>query len=253
MQQAFQDYLLKDADGVSEHISDASGALPEHRLATYYNAYRLRLIDALSVNYPVLQQVMGEQPFETLAVNYLDSHPSLNRSIRWFGDRLPDYLLSRLDLPDHDYLAETAQFEWSRLAVFDAANSPQLVNLEDMASLPAEHWAELHFEFKPAIRLLTLCHNVPQLATAIEANQLIPERRQQSVAQPWLIWRQNHDLFWRSLEPHEHYALETAMQDGSFAAICQGLMEFMDAEAIALTAAGIVKQWITHQLVTKIR
>ena len=68
--------------------------------------------------------------------------------------------------------------------------------------------------------------------------------------QRWLLWRQQLKTHWRSLDVHEAWALEQAAAGESFADICEGLLEWVDAEQVALVAAGFLRQWISDQLVT---
>ncbi len=251
IQQAFQRYVMEDDETVAGFVDQSSGALAQHRLATYYNAYRIRLIDALAVNYPVLRGFLGETAFENLALGYLSRHPSRHASIRWFGDQLPAYLPAAAELTNIDLLREIASFDWARTTVFDATNCSSLVTLETMARLPVEQWPQLQFQFKPAIRWLDLSYNVPQLAAAIDRETGLPEPLA-AEPQRWLVWRKDHNLYWRSLEVDEAWALEAAMRGSSFSTVCDGLLEWLDSEQVAISAATMVKQWITDQLITKL-
>ena len=47
LQHAFQGYVLQGADGIAERIEPGPLANHRRRLAIYYDAYRLRLVEAL--------------------------------------------------------------------------------------------------------------------------------------------------------------------------------------------------------------
>ena len=66
------------------------------------------------------------------------------------------------------------------------------------------------------------------------------------------MWRRDYKTYWRSLDVHEAWAIETAANGGSFGAICEGLLEWVDAEQVALVAAGFLKQWIADQMLEKL-
>ena len=51
LQRRFQDYLIGGSEDIEQDIISTDTALAEHRLGTYYNAYRIRLIDCLAVDY----------------------------------------------------------------------------------------------------------------------------------------------------------------------------------------------------------
>ena len=55
---------------------------------------------------------------------------------------------------------------------------------------------------------------------------------------------------WRSLEVHEAWAIEQAAAGACFADICEGLLEWIDAEQVALVGAGFLKQWTSDRLLT---
>jgi hypothetical protein len=252
LQQRFQQYLIDGSTAIEDDIVSTDSALAEHRLGTYYNAYRIRLIDALAVDYSALEKYLGREAFENLSLDYLRRYPSRFRSIRWFGQQLPEYLGKYYQADDASLVRELALYEWTQATVFDAADSPQLVQLEDMAGVPAESWPALRFEFIAALRWLDLRWNVPQIESALDNGDPLPEVQASEFPQRWLLWRRDFKTHWRSLEVHEAWAIEQAASGASFAEICEGLLEWIDAEQVALIAAGFLKQWIGDQLLRRL-
>ena len=51
LQTRFQDYLTGKSEDFEKDIISTENALAEHRLGAYYNAYRIRLIDCLAVDF----------------------------------------------------------------------------------------------------------------------------------------------------------------------------------------------------------
>ncbi|HUV21630.1 MAG TPA: DNA-binding domain-containing protein [Gammaproteobacteria bacterium] len=252
LQLRFQDYLIDGSRAIEEDIVSTENALAEHRLGTYYNAYRIRLIDALAVDFSALEHYLGRESFENLTLDYLLHHPSTRPSVRWFGQHLPEYLARFNHAEDAEFVHELAQYEWLQTIVFDAADSPTLVQLEDMAQIGAETWPALTFEFKTAMQWLDLYWNVPQIEHALDCGESVPDKQRSEFPLRWLLWRRDFKTYWRSLEVHEAWALQQAVNGANFADICEGLLEWIDAEQVALTAAGFLKQWISDQLVTRL-
>lgn len=252
LQLRFQDYLIDGSAAIEKDIVSTATALAEHRLGTYYNAYRIRLIDALALDYSALENHLGRDAFENLTLDYLRRYPSRHPSIRWFGEHLPAYLQEFYSAEDAGLVGELAQYEWAQASVFDAADSPALVQLEDMAGFPAEHWPALRFEFKPALRWLDLYWNVPQIESALDNGEELPAPQVTGIPLRWLLWRREFKTYWRSLEVHEAWAMEQAASGANFADICEGLLEWIDPEQVALVAAGFLKQWISDQLLTRL-
>lgn len=252
LQLRFQDYLIGDSEAIEADIVSTEKALAEHRLGAYYNAYRIRLIDALAVDYAALEKILGREAFENLALDYLQRYPSRQASVRWFGQHLPAYLADYYQDEDAEFVRELASYEWAQTTVFDASDSIGLFQLEDMARVAAEAWPQLRFEFKTALLWLDLHWNVPQIETALDNGQELPQRQRSETAQRWLLWRHDYKTHWRSLDVHEAWALEQATNGANFAEICEGLLEWVDAQQVALVAAGFLKQWISDQLLTRV-
>ena len=252
LQLRFQDYLIDGSDAIEKDIVSTENAQVEHRLGTYYNAYRIRLIDSLAVDFSALEQYLGRESFENMTLDYLLRFPSTQPSVRWFGQNLPEYLAQFYDADDAEFVHELAQYEWVQTTVFDAADSPTLMQLEDMAQIAPETWPLLTFEFITAFQWLDLCWNVPQIEHALESGRPSPDRQRAEFPLRWLLWRRDFKTYWRSLEVHEAWALEQAVNGANFAEICEGLLEWIDAEQVALTAAGFLKQWISDQLVVRL-
>jgi len=253
LQLRFQNYLIGDSDEIEQDIISTDTALAEHRLGTYYNAYRIRLIDCLAVDYSALQKYLGREAFESMALDYLQHYPSNHPSVRWFGKNLPTYLQDFYTGDEAEFVAELARYEWAQTMVFDAADSEQSFQLEDIAQVPAEAWPELRFKFQPAMRWLDLYWNVPTMERALDADNELPQLQCADYPQRWLLWRQDMKTHWRSLDVHEAWAIEQAGNGANFAQICEGLLEWIDEQQVALTGAGFLKQWVSDKLVTQLR
>jgi len=252
LQSRFQNYLLGVSDDIQADIISTPDALAEHRLGAYYNAYRIRLIDALAVDYSALQKYLGSEAFEYLALDYLKFYPSNYPSLRWFGKDLTEYMRRHFKHEDREFLSELAGFEWAKGLVFDDIDKTSLFQIDDMAQVPAQAWQDIRIKFKPAIRWLDLYWNVCTYYVALENNEVLPEKYRDEYPLRWLIWRKNRDPFWRSLEVHEAWAFESAYQGANFAELCEGLLEWISEDQVAITAAGFLKQWISDELVTTI-
>jgi hypothetical protein len=249
LQLRFQRYL-ETGDPQFEHdIVGSDDAQAGHRLAAYYNAYRLRLIDCLETDFPVLCKTVGEDAFENLVLDYLKQFPSRHPSVRWVGQHMEQFLRQgRRD--KHDFLAELAAFEWGQGLCFDAPDTAQHFTLEEMAGIDPALWPAITLEFDPSLRWLDLVWNVPPywVATDQYAGEAV-EPLQDSIPTRWLMWRRGFKPNWRSLDVAEAWVIEAALNGANFAQLCEGLLEWISEEQVALTAAGYLKQWISDELV----
>lgn len=219
------------------------------RIGVYAYAYRARLIEALGHDYPTLHAQLGAAAFEHLGQGYVEAHPSDTPSLRWFGRHLSGYL--RQHLPEQPLWAETAAFEWAQGEVFDAPDAP-VVDLEAMSTIPGEAWPRMHLLLHPALRRLVLHWNVPERVGAHWRGEAIPQAGAQPQPREWLLWRRHLVTHWRPLELDEAAALDAVGDNANFGDICERLCEWIDADHVALHAAGLLKRWIADELVSAI-
>ncbi len=250
-QRLFQDHLLHGSVAADLVIADGK-ADAATRLAVYADAYRLRLLEVLGNDYPVLRAVAGVEDFERIGRAYIEAHPSDTPSVRWFGRHLAEFLAQSPAGERHELLAELAAFEWAQGEVFDAPEAPAL-ELAAVAAVPPESWPEMRLLLQPALRRLDLRWNVTELVQAQEAQRELPEARRSADAVHWLLWRDAElNIRWRSLGDDEATALDAARDGASFGAICERLCDWVEPDEAAMHAAGLLKRWIFDGLVVEL-
>ncbi|MDZ7841208.1 MAG: DNA-binding domain-containing protein [Gammaproteobacteria bacterium] len=253
LQARFQSYLL-GRNGDIEALTVGSDRLPARdRLAVYADAYRLRLLEVLAEDFPGLHGMIGDQSFEALGTAYIDANPSDHPSVRWYGRRLPGFLRSTDPYREQPLLAEMAEFEWAQGEVLDAADSP-VVELDTLGALAPAAWPDMHISFQSALRRLDLAWNVPALWQAVhDGTDAPPEPRHLEAAVPWLLWRRDLKVHWRSLEDDERWAIDAVRGGCSFGELCEGLLARTGDADVPLRAAGYLKRWVTDELVARIQ
>jgi len=94
------------------------------RLAVYGNAYFARLLDCLADEFPTTKQVLGDDAFTALGMQYIHACPSQSYTLNSLGCRFPDYL--RATRPEHvshpswpDFVIDLATLERTYSEVFD--------------------------------------------------------------------------------------------------------------------------------------
>ena len=252
LQQQFIGMLLQDDRQIASRIIGTRKATVETRLKIYAEAYHFRLIDALADSYPAVHTLLGDDAFTAMSHAYIHQYPSRHFSIRWFGDRLAAFLRHSPRYADKPVLAEMALFEWTLREVFDAADFTPLERAR-LLQLPAAGWSDLRVALNPTIRRLELSWNVPALWQAIEQQQEPIEAAAQELPRPWLCWRKLDQRNWfRSMDVDEAWALDEMRRGASFADICAGLCEWIDAQHVPARAAGHISRWCDEQLLTAV-
>ena len=234
-------------------------SLPEREplLRVYQHAYTARLVGALRDNFGVLPQVMGDEAFDALALAYVAEHPSRHASIRWFGDKLPEFMRASEALVPHPALVDLARMEWALRSAFDAANGG-LLDPASLAAVAAEQWPRLTFVTLPSVQLLAMEWAVEPLWRAMQSVDAesaeepeLPEPVQHDHA--LLIWRQGLENRWRSIDSMQADLLRAAMAGGNFAELCELAAMQVGGQQAAAAAVGALQSWLADGLLQQVR
>lgn len=238
IQQRFQRHLMSSA---AESCADVCG-----RMEIYVNAYWGRQREALADNYPVLYRALGDEAFRELAAAYLRAHPSPHRSIRWFGDRLVEFITLNPDTVPHPALLDLARMDWAMRGAFDAADAP-LLRIEDLAGLAPERWPELRFTPCPSFRMLQLDWAIEALWHTLNEDESAQTEEPAPHAHAMIVWRHGLECRWRTVTASEAPALRAMLEGGNFAEICSALPD-ADGRDAAANAAKLLHAWVDEGL-----
>jgi hypothetical protein len=251
LQQDLQRHLLGAQSTIAAGIVDAPPLPIADRLGIYRSAYQIRLIEALGETYPILYKILGDEVFSALGAAFVAAQPSVHRSIRWYGRELGDFLRSTPPYADQPILAELAVFEWTLAEVFDAPDAKSLPRAALRAIDPAA-WAGLTFRLHPSLRRLGLNWNAPAVWRAASADEMPPQPELLEQPTKWLLWRQNLQNMFRSLDPIESAALDYALRGDTFADLCAALAAWLPEEQIPLRAATLLGSWADSGIIVEI-
>ncbi len=247
LQSDFQAYLIDSKKGAAftKQIVNDKKVGVKRRLGIYADAYRLRIIEALSNTYPVLKALLGDDLFEKSALSYIQQYPSPYRNMRWVGDQMTMHLQNTL--PQYPIAAEMAQFEWALSLAFDAEDAP-ILSLQDLAAVAPENWGDLSFKFHPAVQLLSPKYNVLLVWQALNSDESPPTIVQ--INEPYVVWRKDLNSHYRSLDITESAAIQQMMAGTSFAQLCENLQEKTNEDEATMQAAQYLSTWLNESLLT---
>jgi hypothetical protein len=216
-------------------------------LRIYQQAYSARLVAALRDNFGVLPKVLGDDGFDTLALAYIHAYPSTRPSIRWFGDRLPEFMLAHDELVPHPALIDLARMEWALRTAFDAADAPPL-SVAALAAVPPADWPALVFTPLPGVQLLPMSWNIAPVWRALQGDDAPELPEPEPLAHRLLVWRAGLETRWRALDLPAARLLEGALRGETFADLCVLAAEAAGEEAAALHAASTLRGWLDDGL-----
>ena len=128
------------------------------RLDVYRNNSLQALTAALSISFPICQQLVGEGCFSRLARDYIQTHPMLDSNLNCYGEAFPLFLhgitARRPEFEKVRYLAEVARLEWSLQLSYYAADNLDCQLIVQMAELAEEQHQDVVMQLRPDIFIL---------------------------------------------------------------------------------------------------
>ncbi|WP_049623727.1 DNA-binding domain-containing protein [Frateuria defendens] len=228
-------------------LGDARAGADE-RLDVYRHGYRLRLAEALRVEFPGLARLAGEAAFARLLAAYVEAHPSGHYNIRWHGDGLPAFLERAPPWRRRPALAAMARLDWALSTAFDAADEPALARAE-LAAVPGDAWPALRLELQQALQVLPLAHNLEAIRRAADLGEAPPRLRRRRAERALLAWRQAHAVHYRLLDADEAVALAAAMRGEPFAQLCERLATLHAPASAAPRMVALLQAWLDGGLI----
>ena len=251
LQEQFQKFIVSGQTEINDSIECTENVSVDTRLAIYRDAYKLRLIESLTSNFPAVHFYLGTEAFQEVCTSYIDAHPSFYRSIRWYGDVFADFLKNYY-ASQYFFIAELADFEWKMTLAFDAADT-QVLQLSEMAAVPPQSWADMQFTLHPSVQRLDYFWNAVPLWQALTQDNDLPELTHNAVAASWIMWRApDYIIQFYSLSEEEAWALDALLRGLSFGQLCEGLCQWVAAEEVGMRAASYLKNWIQSGMVAQL-
>jgi hypothetical protein len=251
LQVDMQRHLLGEESGVTAAIVDSPPLPAADRLAIYRNAYQVRLVDALHETYPVLHGLLGDEAWVELGYAYVAAHPSVFRSIRWYGRELADFVAACAPYNEAPILSEVALLEWTLAEVFDAADAPSLPR-SALAAVEPSAWGSVVLEFHPSLRRLAFSWNTAAVWKAMNQDETPPRPEMAPGPIPWLLWREDLQNYFRSMNPVESAALDSALRGRNFAQVCEDLGALLPHEEIPAAAASLLGAWADSGIIVRV-
>ena len=242
-QRALFDTECKGAGWISE---SARGLSARKRLDIYYNAYRFRLIDVLLDTFEHTAIYLGDDWFNQLAADYVQSHPSTYKNIGLYGKDFPGFLAEQL--PEDKEVSELALLDWKLRRAFDGADS-SVMTLEDLQQLAGEEGFSLQ-----AVPTLTSCtqhFNSLEIWNAINQDQTPPMVEPLPEPIELLIWRKGHSPHFRSLAKIESAAIACVCSGDSLETIGAAMeKDFPDVD-VATEFGVMLHRWLDDEIISK--
>lgn len=246
LQSQFQDYLMNDTSEMLQYVEPSERCSAEKRLKIYFDAYRIRLLEILKLDFEKTHSLMGDDYFEKAFHAYLAAHPSSHFSVRYFGKNFPEFLKKTAPFSEYPVLSEMASFEWALSYTLDAADK-QPIQHDKLATLSPEEWPSLRFQFHPSVISQIFEWDTAALWRLIDQDESprAPERQEKPIR--WVFWRKGIKSYYHSCSELENKLFEAIEANKDFSEICESLLDMLPEEEIPLKTAQTLNQWIQEE------
>jgi hypothetical protein len=124
------------------------------RLGIYRRQVHGAFARTLALEYPVIERLAGHEYFQHLSREFQAAHPSRSGNLHPIGEPFAAFLKQRFGGGAYDYFADVAELEW---AIEECGSGPAApaFDLQALKSVDPACYADLHFEFHPACRLIS--------------------------------------------------------------------------------------------------
>jgi hypothetical protein len=181
-------------EGSAEELILPSPTLqPRERIQIYRDMYLLRMREALEVDFPLIQQRVGEHTFRDLVDRYVQSHPSQSYTLDHLGCHFASFLGRQGELAEAALMEDLARLEWSLCEVALAPDSTTL-SMADLSVVAPDRFVEIRLHQVPALQTLSFRYNVNEVYKAWNEQTERPSITEQDTR--LVVWRHHLNL-WR--------------------------------------------------------
>lgn len=132
-------------------------------MAVYRNTVIHGAVEALTANYPVVAEIVGEEMFEGIAVEFAATYPPRTPILALYGDEFAEWIEHQPWAVDLPYLADVARVERLHVESLTAADSEPLVSVES---------DNVKLKLHPTVRFIWL--RTPAMSIWLAHQQAIP-------------------------------------------------------------------------------
>jgi hypothetical protein len=219
----------------------------ESRIRIYRNNLRQGFLKALTLEFPVIQRLVGEEYFEQLALVFQRNYPSRSGNLHHIGEQFPQFLSGLLAGTQYSYLADVAELEWVCLL---AMGAPEARPLDPSALLKfsSDSFPELCFTFHPDCRLVRSAYPVLRIWQANQSAAEVTEIIDLDSGPDRILVRRGGDEVELHRMPPGDFALLIALANGAtlgnaFDAACEADPRFNVGETLCRAVAlGVLTQ-----------
>ena len=214
---------------------------PAQQLGVYVDAYRYRLKDVVSEDYPVLAHYLGRDAFDRLVSSFVEKTASEHFNIARYALGLNAFI--EKNISDNVFAQELASLETAIAQLMDAPQGSALSKSE-VENIGAENLLMASFSLIPAVQLFEFTHDVNGYYSAVmkEDTSEAPRRQPTHLA----VFRHENTM-WRMELDAQEYALLLRLSRGETLQEALAQVSINDPQSLKEWFA----RWMQHGLLSK--
>lgn len=210
LQDRFLAALYDGDSAAAAALVEGSGLDAEARVRVYRNSGTLTHTDTLRTTYPAVLALVGEDFFESAAMQYRRAHPSHSGNLQDFGSRFAGFLELLPGAQTLAYLPDVARLEWLRQEVALAIDIP-LIDTAGLQEFYISSRGALRLELDPSVRLFASRHAV--LTVWHYAMRADGERLQLPIeGEHILLWRSGTEVAMAAIDAASFICIAALLQ-----------------------------------------
>ena len=142
----------------------------EIALDVYRNNYRGNLRGALSLAYPVIEKIVGEEFFGMMAKIYIENHPSSSGNLHEYGAGFSNFLAGFPPARSLDYLPDMAKLEWACHQAYFAEDVESL-DIAMLVDIPLDEQPHIRFSINPICTAVKSTYPIADIWNAHQSDQ----------------------------------------------------------------------------------
>jgi len=223
------------------------------RFARYRSGLWRHQEQSLALTYPVINALVGDDFFRTLAYAYGRRHPSSHPDLGMFGEHLATFLGDYLPVAPYPYFAAVASLEWA-IHCASRASEATALNVQALAQMGEQALDVQRFGLSPGCRLLTSEWPTVAIWTAHRGDgQRLPSVSRRACSA--LVYRSGWSVEVREVEAWERAALVRLFEHATLGEALLAAQEQYATSpgATALVdSAALVARWLSDALLVAV-
>lgn len=246
LQHDFRSWLVTASSEAATRLGGNNFLDFQPGLSVYQNNYRAQLVGCLEESFPKLRTWMGEEAFLTAAMTHINHYPPHSWTLDAYAVNFHKTLRSLY--PDNPDIQELA---WIEHALSEAFVAPDAETLS-LATLSVADWDLARLHLSPSFRSFRATTNAEHIWSALWEGKEVPESEMLQESGGFIVWRWQFTSCLQQVDALEHKALLQLQENGSFAALCNLLVETLgESEGIA-KAGTLLAHWLSSELIHRI-